>query len=179
MDIVSLSKKELLNKLLAIMVTPQVSKKESLPENDNLYSDFINKAISGKSAEVTLPLEYALKSTLFDLIKQKKVFISKSVKFITTFTTNCPKDISPAEFKAKYIGHEFEYGFLDNHPGIINIDHIKDIPVDYEGLMAVPPTILEYRNIQNFNIHRIIYTPVFIGRHIYTRVVISNKSVLV
>lgn len=176
MDIISMSKQELINKLMSIMITPQVIKKESSEEDDRLYSDFINKAKIGKKAEVSLPLEYALKNQLFNLIKQKKVFISNSIKFITTFTTVKPSSIENENyFNAKYVGHEFEYGFLDNHPGIINIDKLKNIPVDYEGLMAVPPTVLEYKNINHFNIHRIIYLPIVNGKCIYSRVVISNK----
>jgi hypothetical protein len=44
--------------------------------------------------------------------------------------------------------------------------------------MAVPPTVLEYKNFGRFNIHRVLYTPKFNGRFIYPRIVISNKVIV-
>ena len=115
---------------------------------------------------------------MFNLVRDDKVFIESSVKFVTTFSTKRPQTISSSEYTAKYVGNEFNYAFLDNHPGIINVDKLKDIPVDYEGFMAVPPTVLVYKNICRFNIHRILYTLTFNGKFIYPRIVVSNKFIV-
>lgn len=176
MEIEKLAKKELIDALLKIMVTPNVKKTDHSKTDDSNYENFIKSVMNGKNASVKLPLDYAIKDDMFNLIKDGKVFIDSSIKFTTSFTTVRPNSVEFSEFNAKYNGCEFYYSFLDNHPGIINIDKLKDIPTDYEGLMAVPPTILEYKNILRFNIHRVIYTPKYNGKIIYPRVVISNKT---
>lgn len=177
MFIEDIAKKELLDKLLAVLVTPNVKEITHSQEDESKYLNFINKVTLGKKAEVKLPSDYSLKFDLVSLIKNNKVFIESSAKFITTFTTNKPEKIIPQKFAEKYIGNELKYTFLDNHPGIINVNNLKDIPIDYEGLMAVPFTVLEYKNITNFNIHRVLYTPKVNGKIIYPRIVISNKVV--
>lgn len=167
-------KKDLLNAILTMVSVPDV-KKHSVSEEDELkYIKFLNDVKKGNDAKVKLPLEYAVKPEMFELIKSNAVYVESSIKFILTFTTKKP-DVKPYKYSATYNGHEFEYSFLDNHPGIINIDHLRSIPSDYEGLMAVPPTVLEYKNLMNLNLYKVIYTPKHNGRLIYIRVVVSNK----
>lgn len=178
MDIVSASKKELIDSLLKVMVTPNLKTVEHSVTDIAKYNSFVKFARIGKRSSVQLPLDFAIKDEMFSLIKDQRVFVESSVKFTTTFSTQRPETVQVSEFKAKYVGNEFSYFFLDNHPGIINVDKLKDIPTDYEGLMAVPPTILEYKNLVRFNIHRVLYTPQYSGKVIYPRVVISNKIIV-
>lgn len=175
MSLEATAKKELVDSILKVMVTPCVKTLSHSEIEDNKYNIFIKQANLGKDVTIQLPLDYALKDEMFNLIKSGKVFIESSVKFITTFTTKRPIGAINQGFAEKYIGNEFNYSFLDNHPGIINIDKLKYIPVDYEGLMAVPPTVLEYRNIHRFNVHRILYAPKHNGKSLYPRIVVSNK----
>lgn len=175
MGIEEVAKKELLDSILKIMVTPNVKLSEHSEDEEAKYADFIKKVTNGKSASVQLSLDFALRNELFNLVKSGKVFIENSVKFVTTFTTKKPSDFINSVFTSKYVGNEFAYSFLDNHPGIINIDKLKDIPIDYEGLMAVPPTILEYKNLNRFNVYRILYAPKHNGKSVYPRIVVSNK----
>lgn len=177
MDIATMSKQEFIKHLLSAMVTPNIKPKQYSEEDNISYANFITKVKTGAEASVNLPLDFALKDELFNLIKNHTVFIESSIKFRTNFTTKRPTDVVYSIYTATYKNHEFEYSFLDNHPGILNIDKLKDIPVDYEGLMAVPPTVLEYKNLRNFNIHRVLYTPKHNGKMIYYRVVISNKII--
>lgn len=177
MDIVSTSKHELIDSIASMLITANTKTSEEPSEYDSYYDKFISDVRKGKDASVELPLEYVTRHDLFELIKSGTVFVNCSVRFKMSITTKRPV-VDETVFESKYIGNEFSYSFLDNHPGILNIDHLKDVPIDYEGLMAVPPTVLEYKTITRFNIHRVIYDPVFIGRHIYTRVVVSNKAVL-
>jgi len=177
MDLETSVKNELLSNILKTMVTPHVKEQKHSEADDNKYNSFIKSVISGKEATVQLPLDYALKENMFDLIKNSKVFIESSIKFVTSFTTKRPTFVNTT-FIEKYVGNEFNYSFLDNHPGIINVDKLKDIPIDYEGLMAVPPTVLEYKNLSRFNVHRIIYAPKHNGKSLYPRVVVSNKIIV-
>lgn len=171
----SLAKKELIDNLLKIMVTPNLKQTKHSVKDDEKYKSFISAVKAHNSATAELPLDYAIKDDLFSLIRDGKVFIKSSVRFTTVFTTSMPDSVTPSVFESIYKGHEFYYSFLDNHPGIINVDKLKDIPIDYEGLMAVPPTVLEFKNIVRFNVHRVLYTPRHNGKIIYPRIVISNK----
>jgi len=177
MNLEATAKKELVDSILKVMVTPCVKTSEHSEVDDNKYNLFIKQINLGKDASIQLPLDYALKDEMFNLIKSGKVFIENSIKLITTFTTKRPNVVINQSFIEKYIGNEFKYSFIDNHPGIINIDKLKDIPVDYEGLMAVPPIVLEYRNINRFNVYRILYAPKHSGKSLYPRIVVSNKFV--
>ena len=175
MEIEEVAKQELINAILKTLITPNVKEEKHSDYDLNLYNTFISSVKSGNKSTVQLPLEFALKDDMFNLIKSGKVFVSNSVKFITTFTTVKPTDFVNPSYYAKYIGNEFNYSFLDNHPGIINVDRLKDIPTDYEGLMAVPPTVLEYKHLNKFNLYRVIHAPIYNRKLIYRRVVVSNK----
>lgn len=179
MDIISKTKKEFIDSLIQKMISPNVKVTNQSAEDTAKYEDFIKRVMTSDNKDsvvtVQLPLEFVLKADMFRLVKEQKVFIPESVKFVATFTTERPKYEQSFDFLAKYRGNEFVYSFLDNHPGIINVDRLKEIPIDYEGLMAVPMTILEYKNMVRFNIHRIIYSPRHFGKVIYPRIVISNK----
>ena len=173
-------KLELIEKINKSLVTPNVEKLFStLTDEDlTLYNKFVNNVKAGKKNQtVTLPIDFAIKNDLFELIRSEKVFVVSSIKFVTTFSTNKP-NIVKKKFDSSFVGHEFDYRFLDNHPGIINVDKLKDIPHDYEGFMAVPPTVLEYSNLVNFNVHRVIYNPVVNRKSIYPRVVVTLKCTL-
>jgi hypothetical protein len=175
MDIEATAKKELIDHIISTMVDPNVKLVAQSDEDEAKLVDFISDAKLNKKVSAKLPIEFALRSEMFNLIKTGKIFIDGSIKFIATFTTERPVNCSCSSFEATYRGNEFKYSFLDNHAGIINVDNVKDIPIDYEGLMAVPITVLNYRNITRFNIYRVIYTPRFCGKYIYPRVVVSNK----
>ena len=182
MDIISKARKELIDSIKKSMTTTNVKTISHSVEEESNYNNFIKAVSSGKSksnVSVKLPLDFATKHDMFNLIKDGKVFIESSIKFISTFTNKVPDNKEQIQFGAHYVGHEFDYAFLDNHPGILNVDKLKDIPIDYEGLMAVPATVLSYSYIGKFNIHKIIYDPVYNGKHIYPRVVVSNKYISV
>jgi len=50
-----------------------------------------------------------------------------------------------------YKGHEQDYPKYDNYDAI-NVDKVKDIPVDYDGVMGVPITFLDKYNSEQFEI---------------------------
>ena len=81
-----------------------------------------------------------------------------------------------------YYGHEDEYPHYDNYDAI-NINKVKDIPMDYDGAMGVPITFLDKHNPGQFEIlgdSRYITGECndinFIdGKPIYRRLIIKNK----
>lgn len=169
------AKQELIDKIVSSMIEPNVKFVNQTEEDETRFKSFMKSLKTSKKLTVELPIEFALRSEIFNKIKRGEIFIDSSSKFTGIFTTERPASKELNSFEARYVGNEFSYSFLDNHPGIINVDSIKDIPVDYEGLMAVPVTVLVAKNIFRFNIHRVIYTPKFRGKYIYPRVVVSNK----
>ena len=77
-----------------------------------------------------------------------------------------------------------------NHPkydnyDIINVDRITDIPMDYNGIMGVPITILDKYNPNQFEIVGIANSSRYIfhncftiikGKKIYNRILLKNKT---
>jgi hypothetical protein len=169
------AKQELIDKIVSSMVEPNVKLVNQSEEDYAKFVSFMKSLKTNKNVTAKLPIEFALRSEIFNKIKLGEIFIDSSSKFTGVFTTERSDSKELNSFDARYVGNEFSYSFLDNHPGIINVDSIKDIPIDYEGLMAVPVTVLVAKNIFRFNIHRVIYTPKFRGKYIYPRVVVSNK----
>jgi len=85
----------------------------------------------------------------------------------------------------RYYGYEDEYPKYDNYDAI-EVSRVKNIPMDYEGVMGVPITFLEKYNPEQFEIlglddHRLIYPnwrgrgPDLNGKGIYRRIIIQNE----
>jgi hypothetical protein len=92
----------------------------------------------------------------------------------------------------KYYGNESEYTTYDNYDAI-EVSKVKDIPVDYDGLMGVPITFLDKFNPNQFEIiwttdrggdgmledykkkHDRFDSPVVNGKGIYKRIIIKKK----
>ena len=68
----------------------------------------------------------------------EKVLLRNLCRWYTTLPSCTPKSIQM--FTANY--HPSLYQQFDHYPAI-NVDHSKDIPCDYDGLMGVPITALE------------------------------------
>lgn len=90
---------------------------------------------------------------VFPLIKDNKVRLGYST--VKTFNTNDgTKDFGnvgwfstfPVKKKTLTLTSTYDpdkYPVYDNYPAI-NVDRVKDIPCDYDGVMGVPVTILNY-----------------------------------
>jgi len=83
-----------------------------------------------------------------------------------------------------YKENEQDYPKYDNYE-IINIDKIKEIPLDYEGVMGVPITIIDKFNPNQFELLGLSNSARWIGyecytfingRKIYNRIIIKNKN---
>ena len=79
-----------------------------------------------------------------------------------------------AEYKAE------KYPRYDNHPDIIEVAEVKNIPSDYDGLMGVPITFLAQHNPEQFEI--VDQTPPNLvdyyvgGRKKYRRLIVKHKG---
>ena len=90
-----------------------------------------------------------------------------------------------------YKGFEDKYPKYDNYNGI-NIDNVKDIPIDYEGMMGVPITFIDKFNPKEFEILGCSYSygdpgepyhkqgesfnVSFDGKNVYKRIFIRNLN---
>lgn len=70
-----------------------------------------------------------------------------------------------------------KYPKYDNYDAI-NVDRVKDIPYDYDGVMGVPITVLTY-DLENFQIVDRLNVPVIGGGRIYKRVIIKKNFEIV
>lgn len=68
-----------------------------------------------------------------------------------------------------------EYPTYDNYDAI-NVDKVKDIPLDYDGVMGVPITIMTKHSPEQFEICGILPNPNINGKEFYTRMLIKHKK---
>lgn len=59
-------------------------------------------------------------------------------------------DVSKRELPRSTTLNDKTFQTYDHHPDILFIEKIADIPYDYDGLMAVPMTILYYNWLENY-----------------------------
>ena len=60
---------------------------------------------------------------------------------------------------------------------VINVDAVKDIPMDYPGLMGVPITFMDKYNSQQFRIYGVTnHVRMEDGREPYRRILIRNLN---
>ena len=75
----------------------------------------------------------------------------------------------------KYKGNEHAYPKYNDHDAI-NVDKVRDIPYDYEGVMGVPENFFRKYNSDQFEIVGIATDNLSIpGRNVFARVFIRNK----
>jgi hypothetical protein len=135
---------------------------------------------------------------MFQYIKENKVWIGFNLlkKFkqpngtlkdfgnICWFTNlNNEKRNDKLVLTKKYKGNEKDYPKYDNYDAI-NVDKIKDIPMDYDGPIGVPITYIDKYNPNQFEIlglddHRVIYPKLagcnsINGKKIYRRLIVKN-----
>lgn len=69
----------------------------------------------------------------------------------TVWLTTLPSlERPPLELTRRYTPEE--YPAYDNYPDVINVNRTKDIPCDYDGLIGVPLSFLNYWNREQFEI---------------------------
>ena len=86
------------------------------------------------------------------------------------------------ELKERYEEGKYEkFDYVD----CINIDDVRDIPIDYYGLMAVPVTYIERWDRDEFDVIGLCnsgsggldkFSPVINGKQIYCRLLIRRKK---
>lgn len=99
-----------------------------------------------------------------------------------TWFTNLPNTKRNEEIvlTASYYANPNAYPHYDNYDGI-NVDRLAKIPKDYEGVMGVPITIIDYYNPDQFEIIKFRKGDDgkdlrFNGKEPYTRILIRRKK---
>lgn len=100
--------------------------------------------ISNKTMEFALPDHYEKWNRIENGVKYGKV---PAVSWFTNIPIK--KREEPLELTKQY--NDQEYPKYDNYDAI-NVDKIKDIPMDYDGVMGVPITFLSKYNPDQFEI---------------------------
>lgn len=130
----------------------------------SLFKPFFNW-LNGKKFLIIGTLNSITYKEVFPLIKENKIWLGvskRSMNFIvsdsstkkfcnTLWVTNLDhqKHHIPLELHKHY--NEEEYPKYDNYDAI-NVDRVKDIPFDYDGVMGVPITFLDKYNPNQFEI---------------------------
>ena len=92
------------------------------------------------------------------------------LRWYTTFTDAKPL---PLPGGREWAGHETEWEQYDG-TNIIECPTIKDIPLDYDGLMGVPLTFLDHHNRYEYEIIGKI-KPTINGRGVFIRLIIQRR----
>ena len=100
-----------------------------------------------------------------------------------TWFTNLPNTKRNEEMvlTASYYANPDAYPHYDNYDGI-NVNHLTQIPKDYEGTMGVPITIIDYYNPEQFEIIKFRKGDDgkdlrINGKELYTRILIRRKKI--
>ena len=96
-----------------------------------------------------------------------------NIHWFTNFDVKKRHEFLDLRFKSYEKNHEL-YSKYDNY-NVINVDKIKDIPGDYNGIMGVPITFLEYYNPEQFKILGIANSARWIYYEVKT--IINNKKI--
>lgn len=89
------------------------------------------------------------------------------------FSNICDYYPPPLEFSKKY--REGDYRKIDG-TDIINMDCFRDIPIDYDGVMAVPVTFLRLMNRDQFELIGLLRSDCVVdGESKYCRILIRKK----
>lgn len=69
-----------------------------------------------------------------------------------------------------------DYPTYDNAPDIIECANNKDIPIDYDGLIAVPITFFKYYDYLPYDILELRTDLKLNGKHMFARLIIRRKA---
>ncbi|RZV40285.1 MAG: hypothetical protein EVJ48_01965 [Candidatus Acidulodesulfobacterium acidiphilum] len=126
-------------------------------------------------------LSYTNKN-IFNLIKNDKIWLGNNypntfltpdltkVKVLTAWLNNIKK-VDKTNVRKEYCS----YYIYDNY-NAINVDKIKDIPNNYNGLIGVPVTFLKCYNKEKYEIVDAI-SPIIGNKKLFKRLIIRKKEV--
>ena len=92
----------------------------------------------------------------------------------TLWVTNLEHDRTPRPLPGYMRYDPYKYEFTDC--GVLHVRRIPDIPIDYEGWMAVGESYIKYHDPQVFELADRAIHPSIRGRNIYKRLLIRRKQ---
>ena len=135
-------------KFLIIGNQNAITYKEIFPyiKNNELW---LGLSMNGSNRWFQAPDDYEVKENAagYKVIDGKKYYFVNGV----TWFTNMPHIKPNKSIILTKTYNPIDYPHFDNYDAI-NVDKVKDIPIDYEGVMGVPITFLQYYNPKQFEI---------------------------
>ena len=98
---------------------------------------------------------------------------NENVEVPSNYMTNLNYDFTKPNLKLTKYYNPVDYPKYANYDAI-EVSRVKDIPMDYTGLMGVPITFIRVTNYQQFEIVCKI-APILNGKPIYARLIIRRK----
>ena len=109
--------------------------------NENI---FLGKSLRNKITEFQVPSDYKT-----NIVRDGKKYLKvNGIRWFTNLGKPCPQQ--SLKLTKKYDPNNYER--YVNCSSAINVDKIKDIPMDYDGLIGTPITILDKINYDQFKI---------------------------
>lgn len=135
---------------------------------------FLDDVDGGIVSTVTVPMNMIVWEEIWPYIKSGSVILKSSLKFRSTITNDKSKYTPKAFLPSMSYNPETHHCF-DNHPTVININKVSEIPSDYFDLMGVPITFMINFNFDEFECIGIIRDGVCCGKKVYPRAIIKRK----
>lgn len=134
-------------KFLILANNNAITYKEFFPHIKNGQVWLGRTLFTGKMPFFKVPNDYPLENDRFE---KRADGLYKQVNNICWFT-NMPHINPNKSIILTKTYNPIDYPHFDNYDAI-NVDKVKDIPIDYDGIMGVPITFLQYYNPSQFEI---------------------------
>ena len=134
-------------KFLVLANNNAITYKEFFPYIKNGQIWLGRTLFTGKMPFFKVPNDYPLENDRFE---KRAVGLYKQVNSICWFTNMHHIKPNKSIILTKTY-NPIDYPHFDNYDAI-NVDKVKDIPIDYDGIMGVPITFLQYYNPSQFEI---------------------------
>ncbi len=152
----------------------------SIKEKIETRQIWLGHSIRGGGTEFQIPDDYPLKA----VNQRRDGYGRRFVSFgCVRWFTNLDHGFRPPFLllNKKYHGNEDNYPKYDNFDAI-NVDRVKDIPMDYKGYIGVPITFLDKANYWQFRVEKFIRKGynnkdlTLKGKYVYHRLLVKRNG---
>ncbi|MGK9450316.1 adenine-specific methyltransferase EcoRI family protein [Acidithiobacillus caldus] len=111
---------------------------------------WIGQSIHSGDREFRVPDDYPLQASNYRVDSEGNKYIRvKGVRWFTNM--DFPGRYNDIPLTSKYSNNPSKYPFYENY-NAINVDKVRELPVDFDGVMGVPITFLDRYNPRQFEI---------------------------
>ena len=158
------------------------------PYSNGMFSKFLQQLKDlGKKFLVIGPTKSGYEGKVFDLLKNNEISIgyNKNMKFLDQMNNGKPKEVQSVWYtnferpkKGDFPQNNADIGKYQKYDNLnaINVNHRKDIPTNYDGIIGVPPSIIDTIDLNMYDIIKTISNLKINGQKVPKRTLIKRKN---